>query len=125
MTTRETVAAWLHVAVGGFVLMGVSVLWLLAALLAPYFEGTSIPAFVAMFGRPFAAALIVLACVELLAAIAVLRGRSGARVVLLGLSVLLLPVFPIGTAVALCSGWAFLLKPPAVRKVPRVHEASA
>ena len=118
MNTHEVVAAWLHVVAGVFVAACVSMLWLAAAMLAPYFEGSFVPGLVAMFGRPVAVVLLVFAFVELVAAVALLRGRAWARGVLLGVSVLLVPIFPIGTAVALYSAWTFLVRPQASARIP-------
>ena len=86
----------------------VGILWVSAAQLEPLVEGTFVPGLVTMFGRPVALFLIALGTLEIAAAVALLRGRSWARVVLLLLSVLQLAIFPLGTTIALVTGWLLL-----------------
>ena len=71
-----------------------------------------------MFGWPIAIALIGFGVLELAAAIALLRERAWGRVVLIESSVLLLPVFPIGTTLTVCTLWA-LMPSSAVPKATR------
>ena len=63
---------------------------------------------VAMFGKPIAIALILIALVDLVGAIGMLRGQPWARPILIGISILELPIFPFGTAVGLYTLWTFL-----------------
>jgi hypothetical protein len=109
MSLHRRIAAWLHVAVAAFIVGATGMLWICAAMLAPTFEGSFVPDLVAMFGRPIAVALIAFGTLEAAAAIAVLRGREWGRVALVMISALQLVVFPIGTAVALYTGWALIL----------------
>lgn len=62
---------------------------------------------VAMFGKPIALALMFIALVDLVGAVGYLRGYSWSRWVLIGISVLELPIFPVGTAVAVYTLWTF------------------
>jgi hypothetical protein len=109
MNTRRKIAAWLHIAAAAFVATLVAGLWVCAALLAPTFEGTFVTELVAMFGRPIAVALLVFTVVEAAAAAALLRGQAWAAQVLMGVGLLQLPVFPIGTALSLFTLWSLLL----------------
>lgn len=106
-SARRTVAG-VHIAAGAFVIVIVGLLWICAALLEPTFEGSFVPGLVAMFGRPVAALLIGLGVLEIAAALALLRRKAWARVALLALSVLQLLIFPIGTAIAVLSGWLLM-----------------
>ena len=106
MSRRRLIAAGLHVAAGLFVAGTVGTLWVCAAMLAPMFEGSFVPGLVAMFGRPVAIVLIGFGVLEVAAAIALLRGSSWARMVLLTVSAVLLFVFPVGTALSIYTGWA-------------------
>jgi len=105
---RQQWAAALHIVAGTCTVGLISGLWVCAALLAPIFEGSFVPGLVAMFGRPVAIALIGFGVLETGTALALLRGRSWARVMLLMVSALQLPVVPIGTALALCTAWALV-----------------
>lgn len=111
MNTRRCVAAWLHVAAGAFIVGLVVTLWVCAAMLASTVDGSFIPELVAMFGRPIAVALIAFGTIQIGAAVALLRGREWARVALGIVSALLAPVFPIGTALAVYTGWALVTAP--------------
>lgn len=110
MNTRRKVAAWLHIAAAAFVATLVAGLWVCAALLAPSFEGSFLPELVTMFGRPVAVALLVFTAVEAAAAIALLRGQPWAVHLLMGVGLLQLPVFPIGTALSIYTLWSLLFK---------------
>jgi len=112
MNKREAVAGWLHMAIGALFLITVIALWLLAAELAPFFEGSFVPELFSMFGKPIAIAVICIAGLEVAAAIALVRRHTWARVVLIVYSLLLLLVFPIGTAAGAFTLWALLSKPP-------------
>jgi len=111
MNKREAVAGWLHMAIGAIFLITVIALWLLAAELAPLFKGSFVPDLFAMFGKPIAIAVICIAGLEVAAAIALVRRHTWARAVLIVYSLLLLLVFPIGTAVGAFTLWALLSKP--------------
>lgn len=111
MNKREAIAGWLHMAIGAVFLITVIALWLLAAQLAPLFEGSFVPELFRMLGKPIAIAIIFIAGLEVAAAIALVRQHTWARVVLIAYSLLLLLVFPIGTAVGAFTLWALLSKP--------------
>ena len=111
MRNHQIAVAWMHVVAGLFVLGCVTLLWALAAQLAPFFEGTFVPELFVMFGRPVALVLIVVAGLEALAAVALLRGHRWPRWALMGVSLLHLPIFPIGTALSVYTFWALLYKP--------------
>ena len=123
--THEVVVAWIHIFVALFVCSCVLIIWIGSALLAPTFEGTFIPGLVAMFGRPVAAFLLILACVEAAAATALLRGHFWARTTLVVVSVFQLPIFPIGTAIAAYTMWVLLRKEPPSSIAAINHEARA
>ena len=106
-SARRTVAG-LHIAAGAFACVVVGTLWVCAALLEPLFEGTFVPGLVAMFGRPVALFVMALGTLEIAAAVALLRGSRWARIVLLVICVLQLAIFPIGTTIALVTGWLLL-----------------
>ncbi|MEP6834120.1 MAG: hypothetical protein ABJB74_12030 [Gemmatimonas sp.] len=108
MRSHEIAIGWIHVGVSVFLLTLVGVLWWAAAGLASAFRGSWIPQLIGMFGKPIAVALIVIASVDLIAAIGLLREQPWARPVLIGVSVLELPIFPFGTAVAIYTLWTFL-----------------
>lgn len=61
-----------------------------------------------MFGKPIAVALMLIALIDLVGAIGLLRGQSWARPILIGVSILELPIFPFGTVVAVYTLWTFL-----------------
>ena len=61
MRNHEIAVGWMHVVAGLFVLGCVSLLWVLAAQLAPSFEGTFVPELFKTFGRPIALVLLGLA----------------------------------------------------------------
>ncbi len=124
MRNHELAVAWMHVVAGLFVLGCVTLLWVVAAQLAPFFEGSFVPELFAMFGRPVALALITLAGLETLAAVALLRGHTWPRAVLVGVSFLQLAIFPIGTAVSVYTFWA-LLRKPALALQPAVVRSDA
>ena len=107
MVRKHIVAvAWLNLLAASFVVVCVSIIWVAAARLAVTFEGSFIPGLVAMFGKPIASVLIFLATLQLVCAIALLRGRRWPRYPLVFISLLLLFVFPIGTAVGVYTLWA-------------------
>ena len=107
MRRHEVVVAILHLLGGLFVACCTAVVWIGAALLAPTFDGTLVPDLVAWVGRPIAITLLSIAAVDIVAAIALLRGPSSARrddaddrrraAVF---------VFPFGTALAIYTWWA-------------------
>lgn len=99
MRHQETVIGVLHLIAGTFVFSLVTLLWVLASKLSSVFRGSFIPGLVAMFGKPVALALIVIALLDIIAAVGYLRHHGWARPLLIGVSVLELPIFPIGTAV--------------------------
>ena len=59
-----------------------------------------------MFGKPIASVLIFLAALQSVSGVALLRGGRWPRYPLTFISLLLLLVFPIGTAVAVYTLWA-------------------
>lgn len=61
-----------------------------------------------MFGKPIAIALMSIALIDLIGAIGLLRGQTWARPILIGISVLELPIFPFGTIVGIYTLWTFL-----------------
>ena len=113
MSRHRQIAAGLHISAGLFVAGTVGALWVCAALLAPTFEGSFVPGLVAMFGRPIAVVLIGFGVLEIAAAIALLRDSAWAHVALLMVSAVLLLVFPIGTSLAIYTGWALM---PSIRR---------
>ena len=94
------IAAWLHVFSSSFVLVCVAVIWIAASGLASVFAGSFIPDLVAMFGIPVAILLLTIATIELVASVALLRGRNWPRIALGAVSCLQLFIFPIGTALS-------------------------
>lgn len=105
---RRRVAASLHIVAGTFVIGIVGTLWVCAAMLAPIFEGSFVPELLAMVGRPVAATVIAFGALEVVAAIAVLRGREWGRLTLIAVALPQLALFPIGTALAVYTGWALM-----------------
>jgi hypothetical protein len=112
MRIHELVVAWMHLAVGLFVLACVAALWAAAAQLAPLFEGSFVPGLFAMFGRPIAAVFIAVAALEALAAVALLRRQAWARAALVGIGALQVVIFPIGTAASFYTFWTLLRRQP-------------
>lgn len=108
LTLHRIIAACLHAALSAMVLSCVTFLWFAAAELAPVFEGSFIPDLFVMFGRPLAVALLAVAALQMVAAIAVVRGRKWGRIVLACFSIALLAMFPVGTAIGAYALWALL-----------------
>ncbi|RZI71768.1 MAG: hypothetical protein EOP80_14600 [Variovorax sp.] len=106
---HEIVAAWLHVAIALLVAGCVAFLWFAAAELAPLMQGSFIPGLIAWVGRPVALTLFAVTALQLGAAVALLRQPGRGGTVLIVLSLLLLVIFPIGTAVGIYSLWALLV----------------
>ena len=121
MRNHEIAVGWMHVVAGLFVLGCVSLLWVLAAQLAPSFEGTFVPELFKTFGRPIALVLLGLAGLQTLAAVALLRGMRWPRAVLMGVSLLHLAIFPVGTALSIYTFWALLYKPAPALQVEAVR----
>lgn len=108
MRGHEIAVGWIHLALSLTLITFVGVMWWAAAGLAAVVKGTWIPQLISMFGKPIAIAIIVIALVDLVAAVGMLRGQSWARPMLIGISVLELPIFPFGTAVSLYTLWTLL-----------------
>lgn len=113
--TASRVAALLHGAVSLFAMALVGTLWMAAASIAALVGGTFISGLLQMFGTPMALVVLAAAALQLVAALAMARGWVWGRIVIAGYSVLLLLVFPIGTAVGGFTLWAlFRPRPPEV-----------
>jgi hypothetical protein len=108
MRGHELAVGWIHLALSLTLMALVGGLWWAAAGLASVVKGTWIPQLIGMFGKPIAIAVILIALIDLVAAIGMLRGQTWARPMLIGISVLELPIFPFGTAVALYTLWTLL-----------------
>ena len=108
LRVHEIVAAWLHVAIALLVAGCVGYLWFAATELAPLVEGSFIPGLIAWIGRPVALALFAVTALQFGGAVALLRQPGRGGTVLIVLSLLLLVIFPIGTAVGGYSLWALL-----------------
>ena len=107
MRRHEVIVAALHLLAASFVAGCVAIVWIGAAMLAPTFEGSFIPPLLAAVGRPIAIFLLVVAAADAIAAIALLfESTTWARRVLLVISLPLLTVFPIGSALGIYSLWA-------------------
>ena len=91
-----------------FLLSIVGGLWWALASIGSAVRTGWIAQVVAMFGKPIAIALMVIALVDLVGAIGLLRGQTWARPILIGVSILELPIFPFGTAVGIYTLWTFL-----------------
>lgn len=108
MDHHQRTAVLLQAATSGIVLLMIALMLAiggaLVALMLPYRDALEIGALGGALGL-IACALLSL---ELVAAIGCLRGWPLARPVLLGLSVLQLLEFPIGTALGGYTLWAFL-----------------
>ena len=83
-----------------------ALLWVCIALLAPVFDGTFIPELVSAVGRPVALVLLAFAALEVAAANALLKHRRWAAYALLAVGGAQLPIFPIGSALALYTLYA-------------------
>jgi hypothetical protein len=103
--------ALLHGAVSVMIAAAVVLLWMAAAELAPLFHGSFVPELLAWLGRPVAIACLLLAAIGLAGAIGLWRHRRWARWPLIAVSVLLLWVFPIGTAMAVYTFWVLGRQP--------------
>ncbi|MEO8506192.1 MAG: hypothetical protein ABI593_01025 [Betaproteobacteria bacterium] len=123
MRVHQVVVGWLHVVAGLFAAIGVAVIWVAAAQLAPLFDGTFIPGLLALFGRSVAIALLVITGVEIIAGIALLRGQSWSRVPLVCIGLVQLVAFPFGTALGLYTFWVLLLGWPATPEGTGVAKA--
>lgn len=107
------IAAGLSIAVASLELL---MLAAMAAFLAGFasLPGLNIPfmAGFAAFGSVFIGLFVLLALVELVAAICYLRGSKGARIWLIVFNVLFLFNFPVGTLLGGYCLWALLRRPP-------------
>src|SRR4051794_12807383 len=105
MRNHETIVAWIHlvlsISLGGAIIF----IWFAAAQLAPLFSWSFIPGLIAMFGKPFAIALLSITLIDAIGAVGLLRRQTWARPVLIGISVIELPIFPFGTAVGAYTLW--------------------
>ncbi len=108
MRSHELAIGWIHVGVSVFLLSLVGGLWWALSSIGSAVRTGWIANVVAMFGKPIAIALMLIALIDLIGAIGLLRGQSWARPILIGVSVLELPIFPFGTAVGLYTLWTFL-----------------
>ena len=107
MRRHEVIVAVLHGVAALFVAGSVAVVWICAAMLAPLMAGSFIPHLIADVGRPIAIFLLAVAALDLIGACRVLaRPASRAGRILLVVSLLLLPVFPIGTGLGIYTLWA-------------------
>ena len=108
MRSHEIAIGWIHVGVSVFILSLVGGLWWAMAGIASTVRTGWVAQVVAMFGKPIAIAHLLIALVDLVGAIGLLRGHSWARPILIGISVLELPIVPFGTIVGIYTLWAFL-----------------
>ena len=108
MDHHQKTAVVLQAATSGIVLLMFTLMFVvggaLVALVLPYRDALQIGA----LGGALGLVVCTLLSLELVAAIGCLRGWRLARPVLLGLSVLQLLEFPIGTALGGYTLWAFL-----------------
>ena len=105
MRNHETVVAWIHLALSMTLGGAIIFIWYAAAQLASLFSWSFIPGLIAMFGKPFAVALLVIVLIDAVGAVGLLRRQAWARPVLIGISVIELPIFPLGTAVGAYTLW--------------------
>ena len=108
LRSHEIAIGWIHVGVSVFLLSIVGMLWWAIAGIGSAVRTGWIAQVVAMFGKPIAIALILIALVDLVGAIGLLRGQPWARPILIGISILELPIFPFGTLVGIYTLWTFL-----------------
>ena len=118
MRIHEIITGWLHFIAALFVFGLVAIFWCLAAQIASLFADTFIPELFAMYGIPIAVILLAASRLEIAASIALISRNVGphawARPVLIWVSAVQLLIFPIGTAIAIYTIWAFqVLKPDA------------
>ena len=107
MRSHEIAVGWIHVGVSVFILSLVGGLWWAMAGIASTVRTGWVAQVVAMFGKPIAIALLLIALVDLVGAIGLLRGQAWARPILIGISVVELPIFPFGTIVGIYTLWTF------------------
>ena len=105
MRNHEVIAAWIHVVVSVSLCAAIILLWVSAVQLGSIFRWSLFQGIVEMFGKPFAIALIVIALIDLAGAVGLLRQQRWARPVLIGISVIELPIFPFGTALGAYTLW--------------------
>jgi len=112
--TASRVAALLHGAVSLFAMALVGTLWMAAASIAAWWAHLHSRLAADVRHAPGAGGAGA-AALQLVAALAMARGWVWGRIVIAGYSVLLLLVFPIGTAVGGFTLWAlFRPRPPEV-----------
>jgi hypothetical protein len=97
---HERIVAALHCVLALAVVAFIAVFWKLAADLAPLVEGSFIPGLVAWIGRPIAIFFLVIAAIQIAAAIALIMQRGWGRGVLVAASFPLILLFPVGTLLA-------------------------
>jgi len=108
LRSHEIAIGWIHVGVSVFILTLVGALWWAIAGIGSGVRTGWVGQVVAMFGKPIAIALMLIALIDLVGAIGLLRGQTWARPLLIGISVLELPIFPFGTIVGIYTLWTFL-----------------
>lgn len=117
MDTHHRAAAILHIVTSVLALCMILVFFLAVSGFAVFGRDAGVPGFVFGIGTVFLGVMAVPVLVDLVAAIAFLKGSANARIVLIVLSVLDLLAFPWGTLIGAYTLWALLRRLPAAADV--------
>jgi hypothetical protein len=112
MDIHTRIVAVLHIVLGA---LGAAVPLFMGLVLggaAAFMRDAQLPGFVVGLGAMFLGFFILLALVDVIAGVALLKGSRGARVFIIVISALGLFSFPVGTLVGAYSLWALLRKHP-------------
>lgn len=112
MDIHTRIVAVLHIVLGA---LGAAVPLFMGLVLggaAALMRDTELPGFVVGLGAMFLGFFVLLALVDVIAGVALLKGSRGARVFIIVISALGLFSFPFGTLIGAYSLWALLRKQP-------------
>jgi hypothetical protein len=112
MDIHTRIVAVLHIVLGA---LGVAVPLFMGLVLggvAAFLRDARLPGFVIGLGAMFLGFFVLLALVDVIAGVALLKGSRGARVFVIVISALGLFSFPVGTLLGAYSLWALLRKQP-------------
>ena len=112
MDIHTRIVAVLHIVLGA---LGAAVPLLMGLVLggaAAFMRNAHLPGFVIGLGAVFLGFFILLALVDVIAGVALLKGSRTARVFIIVISALGLLNFPFGTLIGAYSLWALLRKQP-------------
>lgn len=112
MDIHTRIVAVLHIVLGA---LGMAVPLFMSLVLggfAAFMHDTQLPGFVLGLGAMFLGFFMLVALVDVIAGVALLKGSRGARVFVIVISALGLFSFPVGTLIGAYSLWALLRKQP-------------